>query len=93
VELAGALPVLVFLPVTGTLADQGNPRLIAFSSMVVQTLCVLLIAMLIASGVIIALDSAILLATVSGRLRGRVASLRATTYNAMSRLSLQRLNC
>jgi MFS family permease len=48
----------------------------------------LLAGMRIASGVIIALDTTILLATVPGRLRGRVTSLHITTYNATSRLSL-----
>jgi hypothetical protein len=48
----------------------------------------LLALMRVASGVIIALDTTILLATVPERLRGRVTSLHGTTYNAVSQLSL-----
>ena len=41
-----------------------------------------------ASGVIIALDTTILLATVPGRLRGRITSLHMTTYGTASRVAL-----
>jgi hypothetical protein len=41
-----------------------------------------------ASGVIIALDTTILLATVPERLRGRITSLHMTTYGAASRVAL-----
>ncbi|MEU1800974.1 MFS transporter [Streptomyces sp. NPDC019937] len=44
--------------------------------------------MRLASGVIIALDTTILLETVPESLRGRVTSLHMTTYNAVSQLSL-----
>ncbi|WAP54940.1 MFS transporter [Streptomyces sp. S465] len=44
--------------------------------------------MRLASGVIIALDTTILLETVPDSLRGRVTSLHMTTYNAVSQLSL-----
>ncbi len=40
------------------------------------------------SGVIIALDTTIVLATVPAHLRGRVTSLHITTYSAMARVSL-----
>ncbi|MEU0412925.1 MFS transporter [Streptomyces griseorubiginosus] len=49
---------------------------------------VLLGVMRAASGVIIALDSTILLSTVPERLRGRITSLHLTTYGGVSRLSL-----
>jgi hypothetical protein len=49
---------------------------------------VLLAIMRVASGVIIALDFTILLATVPERLRGRVTSLHMTTYNTVSGISL-----
>ncbi|MEU3829936.1 MFS transporter [Streptomyces sp. SID486] len=49
---------------------------------------VLLGGMRAASGVIIALDSTILLSTVPERLRGRITSLHLTTYGGVSRLSL-----
>jgi hypothetical protein len=48
----------------------------------------LLAVMRIASGVIIALDTTILLATVPGHLRGRITSLHMTTYGAASRVAL-----
>jgi hypothetical protein len=48
----------------------------------------LLAVMRVASGVIIALDTTILLATVPGHLRGRVTSLHMATYGAVSRISL-----
>ena len=48
----------------------------------------LLAVMRTASGVIIALDTTILLATVPGRLRGRITSLHMTTYGAASRVAL-----
>ena len=48
----------------------------------------LLAVMRTASGVIIALDTTILLAAVPERLRGRVTSLHMTTYNAVSRVAL-----
>jgi hypothetical protein len=48
----------------------------------------LLAVMRTASGVIIALDTTILLATVPERLRGRITSLHMTTYGAASRLAL-----
>jgi MFS family permease len=47
-----------------------------------------LAVMRLASGVIIALDTTILLATVPGHLRGRITSLHMTTYSAMARVSL-----
>jgi hypothetical protein len=48
----------------------------------------LLAVMRTASGVIIALDTTILLATVPGCLRGRITSLHMTTYGAASRVAL-----
>jgi hypothetical protein len=48
----------------------------------------LLAVMRTASGVIIALDTTILLATVPARLRGRITSLHMTTYGAASRVAL-----
>src|ERR1700728_1864699 len=48
----------------------------------------LLALMRVASGVIIALDTTILLAAVPERLRGRVISLHSSTYSAVSQLSL-----
>jgi hypothetical protein len=48
----------------------------------------LLAVMRVASGVIIALDTTILLAQVPDRLRGRVTSVHLTTYNGVGRLSL-----
>ncbi|MEU1312295.1 MFS transporter [Streptomyces cinnamoneus] len=48
----------------------------------------LLGAMRLASGVIIALDTTVLLATVPAHLRGRVSSIHMTTYSGMARLSL-----
>jgi hypothetical protein len=48
----------------------------------------MLAVMRTASGVIIALDTTILLATVPERLRGRVTSLHMTTYGAASRVAL-----
>lgn len=48
----------------------------------------LLAVMRTASGVIIALDTTILLATVPERLRGRITSLHMTTYGAASRVAL-----
>lgn len=47
-----------------------------------------LAVMRMASGVIIALDTTILLTGVPARLRGRITSLHLTTYNAVSRVSL-----
>ena len=44
--------------------------------------------MRVASGVIIALDTTILLATVPERLHGRITSLHSATYSAVSQLSL-----
>lgn len=49
---------------------------------------VLLGAMRLASGVIIALDTPVLLATVPAAVRGRVSSVHMTTYGAMARVSL-----
>ena len=49
---------------------------------------VVLALMRLASGVIIALDTTILLAAVPAGLRGRVTSLHMTTYSAMARVSL-----
>lgn len=48
----------------------------------------LLAVMRLASGVIIALDTTVLLATVPAAVRGRVSSLHMTTYGAMARVSL-----
>jgi hypothetical protein len=48
----------------------------------------LLAVMRTASGVIIALDTTILLATVPERLRGRITSLHMTTYGTASRVAL-----
>ncbi len=48
----------------------------------------LLAVMRTASGVIIALDTTILLATAPERLRGRITSLHMTTYGAASRVAL-----
>ncbi|WP_405489491.1 hypothetical protein [Streptomyces sp. NBC_00096] len=48
----------------------------------------LLGVMRLASGVVIALDTTILLATVPAAVRGRVSSLHMTTYGAMARVSL-----
>ncbi|MFD5142969.1 MFS transporter [Streptomyces sp. NPDC058401] len=48
----------------------------------------LLGVMRLASGVIIALDTTVLLATVPAAVRGRVSSLHMTTYGAMARVSL-----
>jgi hypothetical protein len=48
----------------------------------------MLAVMRTASGVIIALDTTILLATVPERLRGRITSLHMTTYGAASRVAL-----
>ena len=48
----------------------------------------LLALMRLASGVIIALDTTILLATVPERLHGRITSLHSATYSAVSQLSL-----
>jgi predicted MFS family arabinose efflux permease len=48
----------------------------------------LLAVMRTASGVIIALDTTILLATVPERLRGRITSLHMTTYGAASKVAL-----
>ncbi len=48
----------------------------------------LLAVMRTASGVIIALDTTILLSTVPERLRGRITSLHMTTYGAASRVAL-----
>ncbi|GIE82574.1 hypothetical protein Aph02nite_85240 [Actinoplanes philippinensis] len=47
-----------------------------------------LAVMRLSSGVIIALDTTILLATVPARLRGRVTGLHITTYSATARASL-----
>lgn len=47
-----------------------------------------LVTMRSASGFIIALDTTILLDTVPGRFRGRVASLHMTTYTAVARVAL-----
>lgn len=44
--------------------------------------------MRLAGGVIIALDTTLLLETVPARLRGRVSSIHMTTYSGMARLSL-----
>ncbi|MFF3212130.1 MFS transporter [Streptomyces sp. NPDC002886] len=49
---------------------------------------VLLGLMRLAGGVIIALDTTVLLATVPAAVRGRVSSLHMTTYGAMARVSL-----
>jgi hypothetical protein len=48
----------------------------------------MLAVMRTARGVIIALDTTILLATVPERLRGRITSLHMTTYGAASRVAL-----
>ncbi|MDD9378519.1 MFS transporter [Streptomyces sp. ZAF1911] len=48
----------------------------------------LLGVMRLASGVVIALDTTVLLATVPAAVRGRVSSLHMTTYGAMARVSL-----
>jgi hypothetical protein len=50
-----------------------------------------LVVMRLASGMIIALDTTLLLETVPAEFRGRVTSVHLTTYNAMSRLSLAAL--
>jgi MFS family permease len=47
-----------------------------------------LAVMRVASGVIIALDTTILLATVPAPLRGRITSLHMSTYSAVARLAL-----
>jgi len=49
---------------------------------------IVLALMRLASGLIIALDTTILLAAVPAGLRGRVTSLHMTTYSAMARVSL-----
>ncbi|MEV6479708.1 MFS transporter [Streptomyces sp. NPDC051576] len=49
---------------------------------------VLLAVMRLASGIIIGLDTTLLLATVPASLRGRVSSIHMTTYNGVARLSL-----
>lgn len=59
-----------------------------FLSGSVMVTMVVLTLMRLASGVIIALDTTILLATVPAGLRGRVSSLHMTTYSAMGRVSL-----
>ena len=59
-----------------------------FTSGNVLLAAALFAAMRLVSGVIIALDTTILLETVPERFRGRVASLHMTTYNALSQLSL-----
>ncbi|MBT2452266.1 MFS transporter [Streptomyces sp. ISL-43] len=48
----------------------------------------LLGVMRLASGIIIALDTTVLLATVPASVRGRVSSVHMTTYSAMARISL-----
>jgi hypothetical protein len=42
----------------------------------------------LASGIVIALDTTVLLATVPAAVRGRVSSVHMTTYSAMARVSL-----
>jgi Major Facilitator Superfamily len=59
----------------------------ALSHNLVQAIPALLL-MRVASGVIIALDTTLLLATVPDRLHGRIYALHTTTYGAVMRVSL-----
>ena len=67
---------------------QGGCWILVFATSTVSVTAGALALMRLASGVIIALDTTILLATVPVDLRGRVSSLHMTTYNAMARVSL-----
>jgi hypothetical protein len=70
---------------------QGLAWALAFALGSLPAFLTALVIMRLASGVIIALDTTILLRTVPGRVRGRVVSLHLTTYGAVARLSLAAL--
>lgn len=67
---------------------QGGAWGVMFLSRQPALRIMMLAVMRVASGVIIALDTTILLATVPAHLRGRVTSFHMATYNAVSRISL-----
>src|SRR5450755_3007418 len=83
--IGGAYNVLLSAYVTNDLHGGG---LLLGVFYVVDGAAAMLAVMRTASGVIIALDTTILLATVPERLRGRITSLHMTTYGAASRVAL-----
>jgi predicted MFS family arabinose efflux permease len=90
--LAGRLPRGKHLPFYGAAyVVQGIAWALAFLAPSVSLLLAALVVMRLASGYVIALDTTILLATVPDRLRGRIAGLHMTTYNAVARISLAAL--
>ncbi|WP_028935551.1 MFS transporter [Pseudonocardia spinosispora] len=67
---------------------QGGAWILVFATSSIGVSGGALVVMRLASGVVIALDTTLLLATVPAELRGRVTSLHMTTYAAMARVSL-----
>ena len=82
-DLAEGFTALRALPLARSVIWVASP---GASSAVPTTSC--LAVMRTASGVIIALDTTILLATAPERLRGRITSLHMTTYGVASRAAL-----
>lgn len=90
--LASHVPRARHLPVYGAAyVVQGVGWALAFAASTLPLTIAALILMRLASGYIIALDTTILLETVPARLRGRIASVHMTTYNAVARISLAAL--
>jgi MFS family permease len=67
---------------------QGVAWALTFAANSLALAVMALVVMRLASGYVIALDTTILLETVSPRLRGRIVSLHMTTYSAVARISL-----
>ncbi|MBV9845535.1 MAG: MFS transporter [Kutzneria sp.] len=89
VALAARLPIRRHLPAYAlAYVVQGVSWAVMFLTTGVGTAGVMLGATGISGGVIVALDTTILLATVPDALRGRMTSVHMTTYMGVSRLSL-----
>ncbi|MFG3340391.1 MFS transporter [Glycomyces sp. NPDC048151] len=90
--IASRLPRSTHLPVwAACYAAQGLAWAGFFAAPGLAGALTCLVAMRLASGCVIALDTTILLDTVPAELRGRVTSIHVTTYNATARLSLAAL--
>jgi predicted MFS family arabinose efflux permease len=86
---AGRIPRRLHLPVYAAgYVVQGVAWAVTFAVPSLAPMLAALVVMRLASGVIIALDTTILLDTVPDDLRGRISSLHMTTYNAVARISL-----
>lgn len=90
--LAARLPRPAHLPIWAvSYMAQGLAWAGFFAAPGLASALACLALMRLASGLIIALDTTILLETVPAELRGRVTSIHVTTYNATARLSLAAL--